>query len=749
MLVFSAIPYASTAQAQEPAARGELEEVVVTARRREESLQSVPIAVTAISGDDLEAYNIGRAADLQRIVPTLSISEGTGRRNAPIYALRGVRPTESLFGQDPSAAAYFAEVVMAPAQGTNLALYDLQSVQVLKGPQGTLFGRNTTGGAVLFTPKRPGTEFGGEVALGFGNYGMIETELAVDMPVSPTFTTRFAGKSFEKDGHQTNVLNGHKLGDDDTKSARLSAVWNITDAIENYTIASYDRGRNHGRAPVLVAVRAGSTAATFFPYTAAWQRQQARDIDHIESNLDQYEEIDVWGVINTTKFELGGGLTLKNIAGYRDVEYESLADQDGSAIPRLTESRQPAEMQSWSDELQLLGTSDKLNWTTGLYYYHEKGREFSDSWILDFLSGRRISGGSVKNASYAAFLQGTYKLTPAWSLTLGGRYTIDEKQVTAETYTPTTCLMVDRNNSPLLPGNCRRTESKTFSAPTATASLDYKPNDNLLVYLTSRLGYRSGGFSTRATNNLTFAPFEEETVTDVELGTKLDWSMGDWRYRTNVALFHQWYDNIQRTNALLPPGGGGFQTVIQNAAKATIKGAELEMTIAPTDALSLRLTYAYIDPEYTKWIGTDSVRNPNVPNSDLSTTPWPYVHKHAGSAALLYQVPLGTAGTVDLQATYAAKSGVFIAASGPLASLQSYGQINIDTLRQESYGVLDLNATWSDVMGAPLDLSAFVNNATDERYVAGSIGFYHLAFGFNTKTYSDPRTYGARLRYRF
>jgi iron complex outermembrane receptor protein len=246
ILLLTTTPSVSTAQNQAVSAAHEgLEEVVVTARRREESAQSVPIAITAIGSAELEARHINNLEGIQTAVPEFSISQASGRPNAPVYGLRGIRPTEAIYGQDPTVAVYFADVVISPAEGTNLGLYDLASVQVLKGPQGTLFGRNTTGGALLMTPRRPGRTFGGNVLVDYGNYGRTETQLGLDMPFADNFAMRLAVRTINSDGYQTNVesgpLNGSKLGGESTRDVRLSMVWDITANLENYTVASYDR----------------------------------------------------------------------------------------------------------------------------------------------------------------------------------------------------------------------------------------------------------------------------------------------------------------------------------------------------------------------------------------------------------------------------------------------------------------------------------------------------------------------------
>jgi iron complex outermembrane receptor protein len=234
--------------------------------------------------------------------------------------------------------------------------------------------------------------------------------------------------------------------------------------------------------------------------------------------------------------------------------------------------------------------------------------------------------------------------------------------------------------------------------------------------------------------------------------------LGDWEFRTNVAVFQQWYDDIQRAVAEFVPGEG-ISTVIQNAAVAEIGGAEIEATIAPTRYLSLRLAYAYLDPKYKEW-ESPSTANPGV-ILDLSETPFAYIPEHAGSAALLLNLPIGdSAGTLEAQFSYSARSGVYINAFGTADQIRSLPAEVFDTVYQRSFDLVDINLTWANAMGSNLDVTAYVKNATDERYAVGSISQYGNApgpggrpaasgLGLNTKVYSDPRTYGAQVRYRF
>lgn len=776
----------------------EMEEVMVTARRREESAQSVPISITAFGSAALEELHIENVDDLATVVPTLSVSSASGRPNAPVYSLRGIRPTEAIYGQDPTVAIYFSDAVLSPAQGSNLGMYDLASVQVLKGPQGTLFGRNTTGGAILLTPKRPGGTFGGDVMVGYGTYGLNETQVGIDLPVTDNFALRLSGRTIDSVGYQTNVapgpLNGSKLGGETTRSARISAVWNINDSVENYTVFSWDDKRSNGRGTVLQAVNpnnpfmkcydgpgnprtggnpctttlaSGSvitieSATTPLPSIfAALERAQGRDIHEIESDHQQYDDTDVWGVVNTTTAKLNDSVTLKGIAAYRDFTTNLYFDIDSTAIPGILTSNQTAELRHASYEVQLLGDAldSKLNWVTGLYYYSEDGSEDSPGDTYQGLSifvNPFMQKGSINNTSYSAFAQGSYSLTPDLSLTAGVRMTKDEKEMTLSTQRPNACQLEDPNadpNAPPIPklplDQCSVTLSDSFEQPTGTVSLDYKLRPGVMLYAASRYGYRAGGFNLRAVKQLEYESFDPETVIDFELGTKADWLLADWKMRSNVAVFHQWYDDIQRTvatsNADGTPG-----SAVQNAAKAKVYGLELEQTIKPTRNLSLQFNYAYTRPKYENWEedGIDTITK--LPTKvDQSGTPFYFTPRHSGSATLSYTQPLGgDAGVLLFAASGSYKSDMWISALLKDTAIKAHPENIRPLLQQEAYWLLDLSSNWSGVMGSKFDIAAYVKNVTDEEYAVGGVQLY-TSFGIIGRAYGEPRTYGLQLRYKF
>lgn len=780
--VDEAAPAAAAAAAVEQtdavaATDGDIAEVLVTARRREESAQTVPIAVSVLGANALEDHHVNAIEDLQNVVPTLSVSAASGRPNAPVYSLRGIRPTEAIYGQDPTVAVYFDDVVLSPAQGSNLGMYDLASVQVLKGPQGTLFGRNTTGGALLLTPKRPGRTFGGDFMVGYGSYGRDETQFGIDMPLADNFAVRLSGRTIDSNGYQTNVaegpLHGDKLGGESTRSVRASAVWDISDKIENYTVLSWDHKSTNGRGMVLQAVNpnnpfikcydgpsnpngacfSGDNLVSIFD---AADRAQGRDVNKIESDHRQFDNSRAVGVINTTTAQLGDGLTLKSIAGYRDFSSSLYIDLDASPVPGLLTSQQSSALKHASYELQLLGTSfdDRLDWVTGLYWYYEDGFENSPGSTylgiptFDVTLGGNpfMQRGAVHNNSYSAFAQGSYKLTDKLSLTVGARMTRDDKQMQLSTQRPNSCQLKDPSSDPSAPttlplDNCTVKLKDSFKQPTGTVSLDYKLRPDVMLYAASRYGYRAGGFNLRATTPVEYQPFDPETVLDAELGAKADWAIADWHMRSNVAVYHQWYDDIQRTvaasNADGTPG-----SAVQNAAKAKVFGVELEQTIAPTRHLSLQLNYAYVLPTYGSW--TD----PRT-GADQSKTPFYFTPKHSGSATLSYTQPLGgDVGALTYTATAAYKGDQWISPLLNRSAINATPDNIKPLLQQDAYWLLDLSTSWLNVMGSKLDVTAYMKNVTDREYAVGGLQLYST-FGVLARAYGDPRTYGVQLRYQF
>lgn len=735
--------------AQSERAATTLEEVVVTARRRSESMQEVPIAVTALSGDYLERHSISNFTDIQYHAPSLSVSSaGTSTHNT-VISLRGQRPVESNIDFEAAVPLYFADVVITPSYGTNLALYDLESVQVLKGPQGTLFGRNSTGGAVLFSPTRPGEVFGGYGKLTIGNYGLIETEAAVDLPANDRLRFRLAMKSVDRDHYQTNVsahpaTRGAKYWDDESRAFRITMDADLTENLSNQLILSWENVETDGRQPVIVAYNPNIAPQLLDDVLQTIGRDDPTKV--ATNQVNQFEDVENRFVANTTVWDLNG-FTIKNIAGYRKVEWDNLTDGDGSE-EAIADGRPSSVVgEQFSNELQLLGQSfdDRLEWILGAYYYQMKATGSSRTTVFGMINTN--GGGDVDNSAQALFAQGSYDVTDKLAVTLGARMSWDQREITARTSRVinhpvlgqiASCDVRDEQGVQLPLSACARTVDDKWSAPTWLASVSYQLKDDVMVYGSVGTGYRTGGFSLRGTSNADLKPFDEENLTTYELGLKADWQFGNGHYRTNVAVYHQDYSDIQRTTILPDPNSssGGYVTLIANAADATIQGAELEFIANPVSNLEMSLNYSHVTTEYDNYV------HPNF--GDMSGEKFGWVPKDQVTATVRYLLPVSpNLGDMSLQANYYFQSemlGSIVPATGiPLMDrAKSIG----------SYSLQNYRFDWRQVLGSSVDFSLFVNNARNEKYPVGGLSVL-AALGYEAWNYGAPRTYGASLRYSF
>lgn len=726
-----------------------LEEVVVTARRRAESLQDVPIAITALTEEYLSSNHIGSFNELRNHAPALNVSNAGTGVNTPVVALRGQRTSESAINLEGAVPMYLADVVLTPAAGTNLAMYDLENVQVLKGPQGTLFGRNSTGGALLFTPTSPGDTLGGYLEVKAGNYNLFETRGAVDLPASDRLMFRIAGRTVDRDPYQKNVSSnpltrGDGYWDEQSRAVRFSMLARPSDNLDNTLIVSWDTNDTKGVQPRLEAFDPNR-----LPLDADLERSLGRDPMKVESDQPgQYEDVETWFVANTTEYRLGD-ITLKNIFGYRKVEWSSVYDSDGTALPiaNMASDGLPAitNGEQFSNEFQVLGSAldERLDWIAGAYYWQMEGRRASRSNIVTpQIAFDNIQEGDADNTAYAVFAQASYEATERLGVTLGARWSWDERELTPKNRRVfaggalVQCQMRDENNVPLPADNCARTVDDEWDAITWLASVNYHLSDRTMAYGSVTTGYRAGGFNIRGTTNAELQPFDQEEVITYELGLKADWDYAGWQFRTNLVLYHQDFDDIQRTVSLPNPDApGAFITLTRNAAKATIRGGEVEFQAITNFGLDIALNYAYVNTEYDEYIDQHNI--------DQSGEPIEWVPEDQFNATLRYTLPVDPRlGDISLQASYYYQSeqlATLYTAVDPRANRVKY---------VDSYVVQNYSIDWKSVMGSSFDASLFIKNAGDERYPVGGLTVVE-SLGVALWNYGEPRTWGGSIRYRF
>jgi len=718
-----------------------LEEIVVTARRREENLQKIPVSVTAISAAKLEQQQVQTLQDVQHIVPSLNI-DSNNTRDANNFNLRGQGTT---YQADPAVVVYFAEVPLPFNGGGPGFYYDLESIQVLKGPQGTLFGRNADGGAVLFTPKKPGDAFEGYVSLGLGNYSNVELQGAVTIPIiEDKLSIRIAGDRRTRDGFTKDIYTGVDYDNIDYWAARVSVLAKPWDDFQNYLMFNSVYDHNNGTSALLTGVNPKGPAFAIFgaPLTQALALQQS--LGPRETFMTPYSIYKIWnwGVVDIATWNISDDLTLKNIFGYQEYKQVSRLDVGGTTLPILyygntgqwggVLDRNSPAFSSYTEELQFSGKGlgGKLQWVAGGYleFDHPTGHNLTRQIVFATPIYSDVGKGLRSQAVYA---QGDYDLSgissvlDGFTFTAGYRYTWDYRTAYQNAYIPITPAFSVCQYGGNFP-NCTATFQRHFQAGTYTLALKYQVTPDTQIYATGRTGFKSGGFNISAPPNSPLSSFGPEKSTDQEVGVKSDFEIGDMKARANLAAFHTDYSQIDR--ALVYSINGSVGAFVVNATSADIKGVEFEGTLIPVEGLELSGLYSYLYTKYGSYITNQG---------DFTGQVLPYVSKHKFGVSARYYLPVDPA-----------LGDISVAASFSYQTRYKNLDNNDPDIYIASYGLLNLNLDWKGVAGLPIDVGLYVTNALDKLYRVGE-GSYYTSLGVITSTYGEPRMFGANLKYRF
>jgi iron complex outermembrane recepter protein len=733
-----AAPGPDLSDAAAEAAPNELDQVVVTARRRDESIQKVPITITAFSQDSLRSNDVEGVVDLQYLVPALSA--GGSELDNPNLSIRGQGTNGSGL---PGVIEYFNEIPLpidrfGAGGGSGAGLYfDLKDVQVLEGPQGTLFGRNSTGGDILLQSKRPTNDFGGYLELTNGNYDDHEINAALNVPlVADKLLVRVAVNGQTREGYERILAepgypNGTDLDNTDYFAGRVTVTFRPSDNFQNDFIYSGLSSRNHGQAFILSALDPNGAAAMTYPGIVQVFAQQERLGVWTEvasdTNLATRRYYKFYS--DTARLSLTPTLTLRTILGYTQIRRDFSQDDDGTIYPIIDYSsylQGPDNNLQYSAEAQLLGKSlsNRLDWVAGIFYVDLPAQSYQ-TYSPNIFGQVTQFASRQADASKAGYAQGTYDLS-SWvqglKFTGGIRYTWDDRSAQSQLLDSTGACTVALKNAD---GNCTSSGRSAEGAPTWTLGLDDQISPSTLLYLVSRRGYRTGGYNSYALNS-PHPEFQPEYVLDEELGIKSDWEIGSVPVRTNVDVYHQGYTNIQLSTITF--ADGQFFTFEENAASATIWGAEFQSTANVTKALQIGASFAYINKAYTSFApGVDVVsvlglRTQNAPRL-----------KYGLDAR--YRLPVKpSVGDVSLSANW------------------SWQAANGDTSQPggvaAAYGLLNVNANWNHIGSSAIDISFFMTNATKKVYISFPESLYD-SVGLATETPGPPRMWGLRLRYSF
>jgi iron complex outermembrane receptor protein len=714
-------------------AAGGLEEVVVVARRVQESLQNVPITVTAISGQTLVDTQVSKGTDLIMLVPTLSVQQSI-TPGGPAYALRGIRD---------GVITYFNDIPVNTL-AVDDQFWDLNSIQALAGPQGTLFGKTATGGVILFEAKRPTKEFGGYVDVSYGNYDYKQASAVVNLPINEVLQIRLGGRLEKHDPMVTNVGGGPGMDSNNRTQARASILFEPTANISNYTM--FDQSNRHETpyTQTSTVFKTGLGYALYPNLVALGAEQAALGNYAIDSPYPAFQRATTYGISNVFTDSLGEGLTFKYIFGYRFVNTNNFSNASGLAVPVEILHQGDFGDHQYTNEFQLLGKSfdNRLTWTFGLFDLHQHYRTLQDTEFAapvgqPFNDATNIVATShFKTTTDAAYAQGTVSITDKLNFTAGVRYNRD-KASSFSTGTEPEFVIAGPQVCSLAPdgvgvnlANCTQNQSLTSHATTYNFSLDYHLSENVMLYATNRKGYNGGGFNPSAAQSLPagvpHATYLPEFVTDYEVGTKTEGTLGGVPVRANLSVYESLYTNIQRESNGVTSAGQPFAG-IGNGPKATIYGAILDLLARPVPDFTVNLHYGFLHAGYTQ--GAPGFAQSNV----FGQAP---MHTINLSGAYRHDLPAGGAAVASI--AYAYQSRI---------TFQDNNIGEADAF-EGGYGFANARLGWDSVMNKPVDVSFFVKNLTNKVYVTDLQDIANIA-SFTGATHNDPRTYGIELHYRF
>jgi iron complex outermembrane receptor protein len=690
-----------------------LEEVMVTAQKRSESLQDTPVAVTAYNEQSLETLGVSNLADLSIAAPSLqSYDFPTSANNLSLF-IRGLGNLDSqTLTTDNPVGIYVDDVYIARSTGALVDLLDLERIEILRGPQGTLYGRNSSAGAIKFITKKPAAEQGFQVKSTLGNNGLASLAVSADIPVSDTFRTKVSVMSSTVDGWVENKgpnSTGGQAAEDfnakDQSAARIALSWDASDTITvdySFDYADVDSTPPYFQSASNTRDRLEETESILvggsFKYVLP------------ESDMEQQ------GHNLTITAQLNDTTTFKSISSYREMDdhvYQNWSDSlfFATDIAYSTEA--------FSQEFQLLGSVDKLSYVAGLYYFSEDGDKFEAQYanlgtdaLLEPMSEVSIAIGgnnlgytqfSTDLTSTAVFGQGTYAVTDQLNLTLGVRYTEDDREATRS-----------GTNFSFAAGS----NDESFDNTDWTLIADYVVNDNINTYAKIATGYRSGGSSERAPN---FAQtFEPEEVTSYELGVKSE--LMDRRLRVNAALFR-----TETDDAINTIGEAALQETF-NFGEVEIDGIELDILALVGETTTIGFNYVYLDGELSDVI-VPAESTLNVPGADITDITYlAQIPENAYSITLDHGLTVADM-SLNAHLDYSYRDEV-----NSSAVLTPVGDL----------GLWNARLTWSDIAisDATASVSVWVKNLTDEEEIV-------YAFATGGSQFNTPRTYGVDFKVNF
>ncbi len=720
LLATLAAPFAaaqeSTAPVKRQSAAGSLlEEVMVTARKRgvAEQAQSVPVTLTAMNGDQIDAMFAQNLADVSMIMPNVRLDSDGAFPGTSNFSVRGMGYISTIASTDPTVGLFQDGMYVGVNLGGSPDTFDLESVEVLRGPQGTLFGRNVTAGAVITRSRKPDGEFGGVLRAGVGSGDRVLVGAGIEGSITDTLAGKIYAQYNDMNGDFENITLNEDFGAQEIQFVRPILRWQPTDALDITLITEYSKHDGDG------------TATRFLdrPGQLLYESFGAREPDgndEVTHNYNGVTEIEVQSAVLDVSWQVGEG-TVTSITGYRDVSYFSNGDTDSTGSPVTDPAWLAMEQDQFSQELRYSARAlnDKLDYTVGLYYFEQSMDQQYN--VLFFGDPALRSDGTMDHNSASVFAHVDWEFIDNWFLTLGGRYTWEAKEAKNASFSDCVNLPPDGFD---ISCNLRDSGDDDWANFSPKVGVNWQLSDDAMLYASYTEGFRSGGYNIRTTSdNESPGPYDEEKVEAYELGVKS--TLWDGKARLNAAVFHNEYTDLQRNRSI------GIQNRIDNVAAATTEGAELEFTLLPIDNLALSASVGYLDAKYDDFpeldVDFDGIPDPQKAKGlQLVKAPeWSY------NLTGIWDIPLGDAGDISTRVSYTYNDETPI------------NDQNTEMIPE--WELWDASLTWRPV-DVDLEVSVWGKNLSDEVYAES--GTY--VDGLWTNLYRAlPRRYGIEMVYRF
>ncbi|MDJ0275297.1 TonB-dependent receptor [Sphingomonas sp. 2R-10] len=698
-------------------------DIVVTARRRAESVIDVPIAMSVVTGDQLTRTGAVDITALQDKTPNLTLQIARGSNSTLIAFSRGVGQQDPLWGFEPGVGLYLDDVYVARPQGAVLDIFDVERVEVLRGPQGTLYGRNTIGGAIKYVTKRLGHDYAATARASYGAYNQFDLVGQVTVPIGDTFAIGGAIARYKRDGYGTNLTTGADQYDKDVLAARVSAEWTPTDRI--FVRVAGDRTLDRSNPRHGTRLLPNGTDARYAP---------TGNVYDTRAGVGDRNRVVAQGLSLTGEFQLSDLLTFKSISAYREGATNTVIDFDNTVLPTLDV---PAEYDDWqfTQELQLLVQGERVQGVVGLYYLDADASGAFDT-VLGLANTTTLTSGAVRTKSYAAFGDVSVDVTDRLKVSAGLRYTRDDKTGTVFRRNYTGIRSPQFGNAAAVPGLIRTnyTNDRSFDQFTPRLSIAYEPRQDLNLYASWGRGFKSGGFDMRG--DAVFTPttvngYDPEKITSYEVGMK-----GAFLDRTlflNMAGYYSRYTD-QQVTIQVPNVAGGIASFVDNAGKADIYGLEIEGRVVPSRNLSAQVSFGYTNADYKEFLTFIGG----------GTTPVDVANQR-----VFQNTPEFTAAASFTASTDLAGGALSVTPEVTLRSDYSLFEIPTPALDQDGYALVNASANWISGNGR-YRLGVALRNLTDQRYRVGGYNFPGALFGNSIiGYYGPPRTATATFEVKF